>query len=113
MESQKLLKRSLWPICKAAILGWALVAAAMWLIIMAGYKWPQFFAGLEICLSIPSAFVTTAIGYSKAGLVNEYIVNGVLGAVLAGATATLCQTIFSTVVRDNQPGTTSLRENGL
>lgn len=66
------------------------IAWAMWKsghLSQAGY---DFFRGISVLASIPSALVSSAIGF-KGGFVNAYLINGLLGVVVAGIPAALWQ----------------------
>ena len=90
MEHPHILRKKLLAVLKAAILGAALFDAMIVVYNLAYNIWGQghsgafvhdFFIGLGFLLAIPSGYVTSAIGL-KGGLVNEYVVNGLLGAFL-------------------------------
>jgi hypothetical protein len=100
MEGPKFLKRSLWIVCKAAIFGWLLADVAMILIFAAANHWPDGFLRLkqdDFTLLVyfactPSAYLISSIGH-QSSLVNAFVVNGILGALIVAAFAAIWQVI--------------------
>ena len=99
MENTDILRKKIFAVAKAGILGAALFDAMIVVYNLAYNIWGHghsgepihdLFIGLGFLLAIPSGYVTSAIGF-KGGLVNEYVVNGLLGAIIFAVFAAFWQ----------------------
>lgn len=102
MENPKILRKKLTIICTAAIVGTALFDLMLVMLNLA-YRWfrgtptGDVVTGLSFLLAIPSAAISSIVGY-KGGLLNGYVVNGVIGAVIFGLGAA----IWQFCIKDNE-----------
>ena len=92
-------ERKLLATLKMALLGAAIadglivfdnVTFAMWQHGYLSKSVHDWLGEVAVLQTIPSAIITSAIQY-KGGLLNEYVVNGILGAFIFGAAAAIWQ----------------------
>ena len=97
MENTKLLKRRLFAVLKAALLGaavadglivWVNVAPGILKHVGLAKLWDELFGLLPYLMAVPSIWAAKATG---GRLSNAYIVNALLGALIFAAATALCQ----------------------
>jgi len=97
MENQVVLRKKLIVVLKAAVLG-LIIAEGLILLLVVEYKVQQylprfvndFFVGLSFLLAVPSAMISSKLNY-QGGLINEYLVNGILGTFIFAVAGAIWQ----------------------